>query len=94
MEIQVRQAWPDDIDVVSSNLPEASGWLETRGIVMWRTADHVSDLPALLWPSAQARQQPLKVAGPSGAGAFPSIDTFIKRLFDAERRRDESMPRA
>ena len=45
--------------------------------------DHVSDLPALLWLSDQARQQPLKVAGPSGAGAFPAIDTFIKRLFDA-----------
>jgi ribonuclease BN (tRNA processing enzyme) len=44
--------------------------------------DHVSDLPALLWLSDQARQQPLKVAGPSGAGAFPSIDAFIKRLFD------------
>ena len=44
--------------------------------------DHVSDLPALLWLSDQARQQPLKVAGPSGAGAFPSIDTFIRRLFD------------
>lgn len=45
--------------------------------------DHVSDLPALLWLSEQARQQPLKIAGPSGAGAFPAIDTFIRRLFDA-----------
>jgi len=45
--------------------------------------DHVSDLPALLWLSEQGRQQPLKVAGPSGDGLFPSIDTFIKRLFDA-----------
>jgi ribonuclease BN (tRNA processing enzyme) len=45
--------------------------------------DHVSDLPALLWLSELARQQPLKIAGPSGAGAFPSIDTFIRRLFDA-----------
>lgn len=44
--------------------------------------DHVSDLPALLWLSEVARQQPLKVAGPTGAGAFPSIDAFVKRLFD------------
>lgn len=44
--------------------------------------DHVSDLPALLWLSELARQQPLKIAGPTGAGAFPSIDAFISRLFD------------
>lgn len=45
--------------------------------------DHVSDLPALLWLSEVARQQPLKIAGPTGAGAFPSIDAFIRRLFDS-----------
>jgi ribonuclease BN (tRNA processing enzyme) len=44
--------------------------------------DHVSDLPALLWLSELARQQPLKIAGPTGAGAFPSIDAFTRRLFD------------
>lgn len=44
--------------------------------------DHVSDLPALLWLSELARQQPLKIAGPTGAGAFPAIDAFIRRLFD------------
>jgi ribonuclease BN (tRNA processing enzyme) len=44
--------------------------------------DHVSDLPALLWLSEVARHQPLKIAGPTGAGAFPSIDAFIRRLFD------------
>lgn len=44
--------------------------------------DHVSDLPALLWLSEQARQQPLKIAGPSGGGAFPSFDAFLRRLFD------------
>ena len=44
--------------------------------------DHVSDLPALLWLSELARQQPLKIAGPTGAGAFPSIDAFVRRLFD------------
>jgi ribonuclease BN (tRNA processing enzyme) len=45
--------------------------------------DHVSDLPALLWLSELDRQQPLKIAGPTGAGAFPSIDAFIGRLFDS-----------
>jgi ribonuclease BN (tRNA processing enzyme) len=45
--------------------------------------DHVSDLPALLWLSELARQQPLVVAGPTGAGAFPSIEAFLARLFDA-----------
>ena len=45
--------------------------------------DHVSDLPALLWLSELARQQPLKIAGPTGAGVFPSIDAFIRRLFDS-----------
>lgn len=44
--------------------------------------DHVSDLPALLWLSEVARQQPLKIAGPSGGGAFPSFDAFLRRLFD------------
>jgi ribonuclease BN (tRNA processing enzyme) len=44
--------------------------------------DHVSDLPALLWLSELARQQPLKIAGPSGGGAFPSFDAFLRRLFD------------
>jgi ribonuclease BN (tRNA processing enzyme) len=44
--------------------------------------DHVSDLPALLWLSELARQQPLKIVGPSGGGAFPSFDTFLRRLFD------------
>ena len=44
--------------------------------------DHVADLPALLWLSETARQQPLRIAGPSGAGVFPGFDTFIARLFD------------
>jgi ribonuclease BN (tRNA processing enzyme) len=44
--------------------------------------DHVADLPALLWLSQLARERPLKIAGPSGAGAFPKFDTFITRLFD------------
>jgi ribonuclease BN (tRNA processing enzyme) len=45
--------------------------------------DHVADLPALLWLSELSRQQPLKIAGPSGAGAFPAFDAFIIRLFDS-----------
>jgi ribonuclease BN (tRNA processing enzyme) len=44
--------------------------------------DHVSDLPALLWLSEGARQQPLKIAGPSGAGPFPGMSVFTSRLFD------------
>lgn len=46
--------------------------------------DHVSDLPALLWLSELVRQQPLRIAGPTGAGAFPSFDAFIRRLFDSD----------
>ena len=46
--------------------------------------DHVSDLPALLWLSELARQEPLKVAGPSGGVRFPSFDVFLKKLFDAD----------
>ena len=41
MEIQVRQAEPEDTDAVSSILLEAAGWLESRGIQMWR-ADELS----------------------------------------------------
>ena len=44
--------------------------------------DHAADLPALLWLSEVARQQPLEVSGPSGAGAFPAFDAFLARLFD------------
>lgn len=44
--------------------------------------DHVSDLPALLWLSEVARREPLSIAGPSGAGAFPSTGDFVRRLFD------------
>ena len=46
--------------------------------------DHVADLPALLWLSELARQTPLRIAGPSGAGPFPAFDVFVRRLFDAE----------
>jgi ribonuclease BN (tRNA processing enzyme) len=53
--------------------------------------DHVSDLPALLWLSNQARQQPLPivgpsagkgVAGPAGVDVAPDFPTFLARLFD------------
>ena len=43
--------------------------------------DHVADLPALLWLSETARQRPLPIAGPSGAGMFPGFDSFLTRLF-------------
>lgn len=41
MGILVRQATPEDGDTLSSILREASGWLERRGIGMWR-ADELS----------------------------------------------------
>lgn len=44
--------------------------------------DHAADLPALLWLSELAREQPLKIAGPTGSGAFPAFDAFVTRLFD------------
>jgi ribonuclease BN (tRNA processing enzyme) len=44
--------------------------------------DHVSDLPALLWLSHQARKDPLPIAGPSGNEVAPSFATFLSRLFD------------
>ena len=44
--------------------------------------DHVSDLPALLWLSHQARKDPLPIAGPSGNDVAPSFPTFLSRLFD------------
>ena len=44
--------------------------------------DHVADLPAFLWVSDMFRQRPLAVAGPSGAGPFPDMATFVSRLFD------------
>ena len=45
--------------------------------------DHVADLTALLWQSDRIRSKPLRLAGPSGAGAFPAMDVFVKRLFDS-----------
>ena len=35
--------------------------------------DHVSDLPALLWLSHQARKDPLPIVGPSGNEVAPSF---------------------
>jgi ribonuclease BN (tRNA processing enzyme) len=42
-------------------------------------ADHVSDLPALLWLS-DYRSTPLPVVGPSGNAMAPPIDIFLDRL--------------
>ena len=39
--------------------------------------DHVSDVPALLWP----RGGELLMAGPSGRPGFPSVDNFLGGLF-------------
>jgi ribonuclease BN (tRNA processing enzyme) len=44
--------------------------------------DHVSDLPAFLWLSQQARMEPLPVVGPSGNDVAPDFRTFLTRLFD------------
>jgi len=53
--------------------------------------DHVSDLPAFLWLSQQARQEPLPIVGPSagkgtasaaGNDIAPDFPTFLARLFD------------
>ncbi|MFN0299883.1 MAG: MBL fold metallo-hydrolase [Burkholderiales bacterium] len=44
--------------------------------------DHVSDLPALLWLSHQARKEPLPIVGPSGNDAAPAFPVFLSRLFD------------
>ena len=42
--------------------------------------DHVSDVPALLWP----RGGTLRVAGPSGSPEFPSVDDFLQGLFGSD----------
>jgi len=44
--------------------------------------DHVSDLPALLWLSHQARRDPLPIVGPSGNDTAPAFPAFLSRLFD------------
>jgi ribonuclease BN (tRNA processing enzyme) len=44
--------------------------------------DRVSDLPALLWLSELARQQPLKIVGPNRRRRISAIEEFIRRLFD------------
>jgi ribonuclease BN (tRNA processing enzyme) len=44
--------------------------------------DHVSDLPALLWLSHEARKDPLPIVGPSGNNTAPTFPMFLSRLFD------------
>ena len=36
MQLSIRQAMPQDVDVVADILREAARWLEDRGIAMWR----------------------------------------------------------
>jgi ribonuclease BN (tRNA processing enzyme) len=45
--------------------------------------DHVADLAALLWQSDRLRKETLRISGPSGAGLFPPMDVFVRRLFDS-----------
>lgn len=45
-------------------------------------ADHISDLPALLWLSHEVRKQPLRIVGPSGNNQAPPFPVFLARLFD------------
>jgi ribonuclease BN (tRNA processing enzyme) len=42
--------------------------------------DHSAEIPALLWPQNGS----LKVAGPSGGEAFPSVNEFLDGLFGIE----------
>jgi len=44
--------------------------------------DHVSDLPALLWLSHEARRELLHIVGPSGNFQAPALPVFLTRLFD------------
>lgn len=47
--------------------------------------DHVADLPALLKGAYFSdRGRPLTIAGPTGNARFPSLETFLGRLFDAD----------
>jgi hypothetical protein len=36
MQLSIRQAMPQDIDAVAEILGEAAGWLEERGMPIWR----------------------------------------------------------
>jgi hypothetical protein len=45
-------------------------------------ADHVSDLPALLWLSNQTPKDRLPIVGPSGNDVAPNFSTFLSRFFD------------
>lgn len=47
--------------------------------------DHAGDIPALAKRSFfNGRSAALPVSGPTGSGAFPDIDTFLKRLLGQE----------
>ncbi len=46
--------------------------------------DHVTGLPGILWLSQNLRQEPLRIAGPSGNAAYPPLNQFLSRLFDPE----------
>ena len=63
---------------------QAGGRLEDLSLIALSHLhpDHVSDLPALLWLSEQARKEPLRIVGPSGNDSVPSLPTFLSRLLD------------
>ncbi len=46
--------------------------------------DHVTGLPGILWLSQRLRQEPLRIAGPSGNAAYPPLNQFLSRLFHPE----------
>jgi ribonuclease BN (tRNA processing enzyme) len=81
--------WRDGLSValvdagggVFHSFGRARGKLEQLEIVALSHlhADHVSDLPALLWLS-DYRRDPLPIAGPSGNALAPSFDVFLERL--------------
>ena len=78
------------IDGVSRILVDAGGGIKQRfhasgadlgdvGLVALSHfhPDHSAEVPALLWPGGAG----LRVAGPSGSGAFPSLDDWLDGLF-------------
>jgi len=42
MQLSIRQAVPQDVDLVADILREAARWLEDRGIAMWRDDELLS----------------------------------------------------
>jgi hypothetical protein len=75
-------AGPLTLQVLGSGGPFASGNRASSGYLVWRDGRPLVMVDAG-GQSDRLRKQPLKVAGPSGAGLFPPMDAFIHRLFDS-----------